>query len=62
MTYQEWVEANTYYLLVDDDGDIYAEIKLADFMSLERREAFMSRLARESLLKWTEATEYNFGA
>ena len=60
MTYSEWREANTHYLLVEDNGDIHAEVRLADFMPLERREAFMSRLARESLLKWTEAAEYTF--
>jgi len=60
MTYLEWQEHNVHYVLIDDDGDIYAEVSLPNTYTLEAREAIMGTMAASTYTKWSEATEYNF--
>ena len=60
MTYTEFLNKNIYYVLLDDDGDIYAEVSLPNTYTLEAREAIMGTLARCTNTKWSVATEYNW--
>lgn len=60
MTFTEFLDANIDYLLLDDNNDVYAEIRLPNTYTLEAREAIMGALAASTYTKWTEATEYNF--
>jgi hypothetical protein len=58
MTYSEWREANVHYVLVDDEGDVYAEVCLPNH-TLEKREGIIGAMAASSRTRWTEATQYN---
>ena len=60
MTFTEFLEENIYYLLLEENGDIYAEVSLPNTYTLEGREEIMNTLARCTNTKWSEATEYRF--
>jgi len=60
MAYLEWKEQNVDYVLIDDEGDIYAQVSLPNTYTLEAREAIMGTMAASTYTKWSEATEYNF--
>ena len=60
MTYLEWKEQNVHYVLIDDDGDIYAAVTLPNNYTLGAREAIIGAMAASTYTKWSEATEYNF--
>ena len=60
MTYLEWKEHNVHYVLLDDEGDIYAEVTLPNTYTLEAREAILGTMAASTCTKWSEATDYNF--
>tara|TARA_Y100000004_G_scaffold182647_1_gene229627 strand:+ start:308 stop:496 length:189 start_codon:yes stop_codon:yes gene_type:complete len=60
MTYSEWQEQNTNYMLIDDNGDIYAEVSLRNIYSLDAREGIMGTMAAATRTRWSEATDYNF--
>lgn len=60
MTYSEWQKHNVDYVLLNDDGDIYAEVTLPNTYTLAAREAIMGTMAASTYTKWSEATEYNF--
>lgn len=60
MTHLEWKHANTAYQLIDDDGDIFAEVQLPNHFTLEAREEVMRAMAQATFTKWIEATQYNF--
>ena len=60
MTYSEWLEANTKYVLLDEEGYILAKVALDHLGNLSEREAFMGTLAQATGSKWSEASEYNF--
>jgi len=55
-----WREQNNDYVLLDDNGDIYAEVTLPNTYTLEAREAIMGTMAASTYTKWSEATEYNY--
>jgi len=59
MTYLEWKEHNVHYVLIDDDGDMYAEVTLPNTYTLEAREEIIGAMAKVTYTKWSEATEYN---
>ena len=59
MTYREWLEQNTDYVLLNDDGDIYAEVTLPNTYTLDAREGIMGAMAASTYTRWSEATEYN---
>tara|TARA_S200002703_G_scaffold69544_1_gene60329 strand:+ start:800 stop:988 length:189 start_codon:yes stop_codon:yes gene_type:complete len=59
MTYLKWKERNVHYVLIDDEGDIYAEVTLPDNSTLGAREAIIGAMAASTYTKWSEATEYN---
>ena len=60
MTYLEWKEQNVDYVLINDEGDIYAQVSLPNTYTLDSREAIMGTMAASTYTKWSEATEYNF--
>lgn len=60
MTLTEFLEKNIDYVLLDNDGDIYADVRLPNTYTLEAREEIMGTLARCTNTKWTEATEYKW--
>ena len=60
MTYLEWKEHNVHYVLLDDEGDIYAEVTLPNTYTLEAREEIIDTMAKATYTKWSEATDYNF--
>lgn len=60
MTYSEWQQHNTDYVLLDENGDIYAEVSLPNIYTLDSREGIMGTMAAATRTKWSEATEYNF--
>lgn len=60
MTYLEWKEHNVHYVLIDDDGDMYAEVTLPNTYTLDSREGVMGTMAAATRTKWSEATEYNY--
>ena len=60
MTYSEWKEQNVDYVLIDDEGDIYAEVTLPNTYTLGAREIIIGTMAKATYTKWSEATEYNF--
>ena len=60
MTYLEWKEQNVDYVLIDDEGDIYAQVSLPNTYTLEAREEIISTMAKATYTKWSEATEYNY--
>lgn len=60
MSYSEWQEQNTHYVLIDDNGDIYAEVSLPNTYTLDSREGIMGTMAAATRTRWSEATEYNF--
>jgi len=60
MTYSEWQEQNTHYVLIDDNGDIYAEVSLPNIYTLDSREGIMGTMAAATRTRWSEATDYNF--
>jgi len=60
MTHLEWKEQNVHYVLLNDDGDIYAEVTLPNIYTLDSREGVMGTMAAATRTKWSEATEYNF--
>lgn len=45
---------NKLYLLIDDEGDIFAEINLPNHFTAERVENTMNSMARATSTKWTE--------
>ena len=45
MTYSEWQQQNTDYVLLDDNGDIYAEVSLPNTYTLDSREGIMGTMA-----------------
>lgn len=59
MTYLEWKEHNVDYVLIDDEGDTYAQVSLPNAYTLDSREAIMGAMAAGTWTKWSEATEYN---
>ena len=60
MTNLEWKERNVHYVLIDGEGDIYAEVTLPNTYTLGTREIIMGTMAASTYTKWSEATEYNF--
>ena len=60
MTLTEFLNENVDYLLLDDNGDVYAEIRLPNTYTLDARESIMGALAASTYTRWTEATEYKF--
>lgn len=60
MTYLEWKEQNVDYVLIDDEGDIYAQVALPNTYTLEAREEIIGTMAKATYTKWSEATEYNY--
>lgn len=60
MTFTEFLNNNIDYVLLDDDGDIYAEVRLPNTYTLDAREAIMGKMAAGTYTKWSEATEYKF--
>ena len=58
MTYSEWREANIHYVLLDDEGRVYAEVRLPNY-TLAEREGIIGAMAASSYTRWSEATEYN---
>ena len=60
MSYSEWLESNTAYVLVDEEGDIIAKVSLEHLGHLSERELLMGTLAQATNSKWSEAGEYNF--
>lgn len=60
MSYSEWQEQNTSYVLLDDSGDIIAQVKLPSFHRLHDREYLMGTMAAATRTRWSESTEYNF--
>ena len=60
MSYTEFLNNNIDYVLLDDDGDIYAEVRLPNTYTRDAREAIMGTLAAGTYTRWSEATEYNF--
>ena len=60
MTLTEFLDKNIDYLLLDDNGDVYAEIRLPNTYTRDARESIMGALAASTYTKWTEATEYKF--
>ncbi len=60
MTYSEWQQHNTDYVLLDENGDIYAEVSLPNIYTLDSREGIMGTMAAATRTRWSEATEYNF--
>ena len=60
MTYLEWKEQNVDYVLIDDEGDIYAQVSLPNTYTLDSREGVIGAMAAATRTKWSEATEYNF--
>ena len=60
MAYLEWKEHNVHYVLIDDDGDMYAEVTLPNTYTLDSREGVMGTMAAATRTKWSEATEYNY--
>ena len=60
MTYLEWKDDhNVDYVLIDDEGDTYAQVSLPNIYTLDSREAIMGAMAASTYTKWSEATEYN---
>lgn len=59
MTYLEWLEANVDYVLLDDDGDVYAWVTLPNTYTLDAREGIMGSMAAITYTRWSEATDYN---
>ena len=53
-----WREQNNDYVLLDDNGNIYAEVTLPNTYTLEAREEIISTMAKATYTKWSEATEY----
>lgn len=62
MPYLEWKEQNVHYVLLNDDGDMYAEVSLPNTYTLEAREAIMGTMAASTYTKWSEATEYAYAS
>jgi hypothetical protein len=62
MTCLEWKEHNVHYVLLNDNGDIYAEVTLPNTYTLEAREAIMGTMAASTYTKWSEATEYDYAS
>jgi hypothetical protein len=60
MSYTEFLNKNVDYVLLTDNGDIYAEVRLPNTYTLRAREAIMGTLAAGTYTKWSEATEYKF--
>jgi hypothetical protein len=60
MTYSEWQQQNTDYVLLDDNGDIHAEVSLPNTYTLDSREGIMGTMAAATRTRWSEATDYNF--
>ena len=60
MTYSEWQQQNTNYVLIDDEGDIIARVALPSFHALDAREYLMGTMAAATRTRWSEATDYNF--
>jgi len=59
---QWWREQNNDYLLLNENGDIYAEVTLPNTYTLEAREEIMSTMAKTTYTKWSEATEYDYAS
>ena len=57
-----WQEQNIHYVLIDDEGDIEAEVSLPNSYTLFARESIMGTMAAATYTRWSEATEYNFEA
>ena len=53
-----WREQNNDYVLLDDNGDIYAEITLPNTYTLLDRETIIDAMSQATGTKWSEATEY----
>jgi hypothetical protein len=58
MTLTEFLNENVDYLLLDDNGDVYAEVRLPNTYTLDARESIMGALAASTYTRWTESTEY----
>ena len=57
-----WREQNNEYVLMYDNGDIYAEITLPNTYTLEGREEILNIMAKATNTKWSEATEYDYAS
>ena len=57
-----WREQNNDYVLLDDNGDIYAEVTLPNTYTLVAREEIISTMAQATDTKWSEATEYDYAS
>jgi hypothetical protein len=60
MTYSEWLEQNRWYVLLDDSGDIVAEVELPEHHTRANREHILSAMAWATSTKWSEKGQYNF--
>lgn len=60
MTYSEWLEKNRWYVLLDDSGDIVADVELPECYTLANREHIMTTMAWATSTKWSEKGEYSF--
>ena len=58
MTYKEWQEFNTNYLLIGNNNEITGQINFPSSVPLNVRENIMMQMASLLHLKWSEATDY----
>ena len=53
--YSETINTGKLYLLVEENGDIFAEIRLPNTYTPEGRDEWLGAMAQATGTKWTEA-------